>query len=431
MTTLPYLFEPREYQIQLLKKLDNWCKRALLLWHRRAGKDVCLWNYIIKRAMQEKGLYYYFLPTYTQGKKIIWDWITNNGFRFLNYIPNEIIASKNSTELKIELINNSIVQIIGTDNYDAIRGTNPIGCIFSEYAYHNPMVWEVVKPILTINDGWAVFNTTPNGKNHCYDLWEMAQNNKDWHTQILTVKDTNIISEDIIDKERKEWMSEQMIQQEYYCSFAVGAIGAFYADNLELAEKENRICSVPYDSNIEVYTAWDIGWSDDTSIIFWQQLGKEIRIIDHYSNNGMTVAEYIRILKDKWYNYGNHYFPHDAFAKRMNDGKSVVNFAEEYGLTVSRTPQVSILEWINQVRKIFTRLWFDKDKTKELVKHIWLYKREYNEKKKVFSKNPLHDFTSHDNDSLRYLSLCIQEEQIEDNSEEEYLNYNVKTKLAY
>ena len=116
---------------------------------------------MVKKAIEKIGVYFYFLPTYTQAKKIIWDGIDNNGFKFLDHIPEKITKNKNGQEMKIELINGSIIQLIGTDNYDAIRGTNPIGCVFSEYAFQNPMAWEVVKPILKLNGGWAIFNTTP------------------------------------------------------------------------------------------------------------------------------------------------------------------------------------------------------------------------------------------------------------------------------
>ena len=164
---IPY--KPRDYQLPLIKSLET-KDRAMCLWHRRAGKDLTLWNILIKKAIETKGLQYYLLPTFTQAKRIIWDGITIDGLRFVDFIPNKIIKNTNGTEMKIEMINGSIIQLIGTDHYDAIRGTNPCGCVFSEFAFHNPMAWEVVKPILKVNKGWAVFNTTPNGKNHAYDM---------------------------------------------------------------------------------------------------------------------------------------------------------------------------------------------------------------------------------------------------------------------
>ena len=167
-------FKPRDYQQGVVDYIISGGTRAFLLWHRRSGKDLLLWNLMFRMAIQKKGLYYYFLPQYTAAKKIIWDGITIDGMRFIDYIPKEMVVNRNETELKLNLTNGSIIQLIGTDNYDSIRGTNPIGCVFSEYAYQNPQAWEVVKPILKVNKGFAIFNTTPNGKNHAYEIYGMV-----------------------------------------------------------------------------------------------------------------------------------------------------------------------------------------------------------------------------------------------------------------
>ena len=195
MKTIKIPFKPRDYQLPLIQAIDSGkVKRAVACWHRRAGKDIALWNLLIKKALLEKGLYYYFLPTYAQAKKIIWDGINNSGFKFIDYCPSEAISAKNGTELKLTLKNGSIVQLIGTDTFDAIRGTNPRGCVFSEYAFQNPMAWDVVKPILKVNGGWAVFNSTPNGKNHFYHMIEMAKNNDNWFCERLSIKDTKVLT---------------------------------------------------------------------------------------------------------------------------------------------------------------------------------------------------------------------------------------------
>ena len=173
--TLPHRYRPRDYQLPLLRAIDNGIKHIFVLMHRRAGKDITLWNAFIKRAFQVKGLHYYLLPTYAQAKKVIWDGMTNDGIRFLDFIPKELVKSQNSQELKIELVNGSILQLIGTDKYDGVRGTNPITLVYSEYAFHNPMAREVLSPIIRANKGIEVFNTTPNGHNHAEILWKYAQ----------------------------------------------------------------------------------------------------------------------------------------------------------------------------------------------------------------------------------------------------------------
>ena len=148
--------------------------------------------------------------------------------------------------MKIELTNGSIFQIIGTDKYDAVRGTNPIGCVFSEYAFQNPLAWDVVRPILTQNKGWAVFNTTPNGKNHCFDLYKSVKDDSKWFTEVLTIDDTDCIDKEDVDLERKSGMTEDMIEQEFYCSFDIGTRGSYYSDQMAQIREEERIATLPF-----------------------------------------------------------------------------------------------------------------------------------------------------------------------------------------
>lgn len=148
--------------------------RAVLVWHRRAGKDKTTLNFTIMKMLQRVGLYYYFLPTYAQGKKIIWDGIGSDGFAFMQHFPNYLVAGRSETEMQVTFRNGSVFQVIGTDKIDSIVGTNPIGCIFSEYSLQNPKAWDLTRPILGENGGWAVFVYTPRGKNHGHRLFELA-----------------------------------------------------------------------------------------------------------------------------------------------------------------------------------------------------------------------------------------------------------------
>jgi len=395
--------------LKLLAAIDKGYKRVFSLWHRRAGKDLTLWNLTIKKAIEDVGLYYYLLPTFTQAKKIIWDGITNDGYKFINYIPKELIEHRNGSEMKIELKNGSMIQLIGTDNYDSIRGTNPRGCVFSEYAFQNPMAWEVVKPILKVNKGWAVFNTTPNGKNHAYDLYTMAQQSPYWFCEKLTINDTDVLADSDISKERDEGMTEEMIQQEYYCSFDIGALGSYYARLVQRARDDNRIIPIPYEPNILTNLYLDLGRNDSTSIIFEQTVGREVRIIDFYEDSGREIAHYCKELDKKPYRYGKMYLPHDATHRRLESDKTIQEQFEEAGFRTEIVPKDNINNGIQQVRKMFPRLYFDKEKTAQLIRALENYHREWDEKAKVFRNQPKHDWSSHSSDAMRYLAVGYEE----------------------
>ena len=413
--TLPHKFIPREYELPVLGALDSGVKRAVCVWHRRAGKDKTGLNYMIKRMGEQVGVYYYFMPTYAQGKKIIWDGIDKTGLKFLDHFPKELVSSKNEAEMKVKLRNNSLFQVIGTDNIDAIVGTNPIGCVFSEYALQNPLAWDFIRPILRENKGWALFLYTPRGHNHGYGLYNMAQLNPEWFCELLTVNYTKkpdgspVISSEDIEKERKEGMDEDLIQQEYFCSFEGAMSGSYYGKNLQRAIEEDRIANVPYDFNLKVNTAWDLGIGDSMAIWFFQIHGDSFRLIDYYESSGESLVHYIKMMQEKEYLYDTHYAPHDIKVRELTTGKTRLETARKLGINFKVIPNFPIEEGIDAARRVFNRCWFDKNKTKCGVDALMNYHKEYDDKKQEFKQHPVHDWSSHAADAFRMLALGVKD----------------------
>lgn len=404
-------FEPRPYQLEFFRAMDNGCKRAVLVWHRRAGKEIACFNYMIRQAYWHRvGTYVYFFPTSTLGRRILWDGANKDGKRFLDYIPKEIIEGQpNSNEMKIRLKNGSVIQIIGSDQIVNV-GINPVGCVFSEYSLQDPKCWNFVRPILRENQGWAVFNFTPRGKNHAYDLWLMAKNNPEWFCQTLTIRDTGVLSESDMESERAEGMSDHLIEQEYYCNFDQGSEGAYYAKLLSKAERQGRICVVPWEPSTAVDTYWDLGVSDETVILLVQNVGNQIHIINMYRNQGEGLNHYARWLQseaDKYdYVMGDHYAPHDIQVRELGSGaKTRLQIAKDLGIRFNIVPRLSIQEGIELTRGIFPRLWIDTDKCGYLIKSIENYHKSFNERLNVYSDKPVHDWSSHCCDALRYLAV--------------------------
>ena len=409
--TIPYNYKPRWYQVPFWVAMEAGCKRAVLVQNRRAGKDITAWNWTIRQAVEIPGIYYYIFPSFAQGRKVLWDGKTIDGNKFLNFIPKSLVHKVNNTEMKITLTNESLIQIVGSDNYDALRGTNPIGCVFSEYADQDPMAWQSIRPILDINKGWAVFCFTPKGNNHGKFLFDMAKENKNWYASLLTVEDTKLLTEDEIQKIREEGMSEEMIRQEYYCDFAAGIQGAYYARYVTKAYKDQRICKSPIDSHLKVHTAWDLGVADSTCIIFFQIYGKEIRIVDYYENSGEGLPHYAKILQDKDYLYGSHYAPHDIEARDFSHGLSRKVVARGLGIHFKTLPTLKLgkHEAIENVRGMFNRFWIDEVKCKHLIECLENYKKKWNDKLQMFSETPQHDWSSHGADATSYMCLAIKQ----------------------
>lgn len=404
-------FKPRWYQVPLFDAIENkGYKRVLAILPRRAGKDISSFTVMLRQAIKRVGVYWYILPTYAQGKKVIFDGIDNQGKRFLDYIPATLITSTNSQDMKIKLINGSMIQIIGANKIDNLVGANPIGCVFSEYALINDRrVYQLIRPILSANDGWCIMISTPRGRNHLWDLWKIAQDNpQEWFSYRLTLDDTKHIPLEQIEIERQSGeMSEDLIQQEYYVSFSCGVEGAYYTRYLDIMRSNNQITQVPWEIDHPVHTAWDLGMRDKTSIIFFQVIGTSVRIIDCYENSDVGLEHYTALLKSKPYQYGTHIAPHDIRVRELGSGLSRIEKASQLGISFDLAPSLSVADGIEAVRSSLGKIWIDEGKCILVIKMLESYRKEYDAKRQVYRDTPLHDKFSDMADALRYMCISL------------------------
>ena len=406
-------FTPRDYQINICRAFEQKDKteirKFVVVWPRRAGKDICAFNLCIRECMRKIGTIFYVFPTFSQGRRILWDAIQNDGMRILDYIPKELVESRNEQQMRVRFKNGSVFQIIGSDNYDnTLVGTNPMGVVFSEYALTDPRAYQFVKPILAANDGWVMFISTPRGKNSLFDLYNVASKSKDWFCEKLTVEDTRHISVDLIEKEIEEGtMSEELAQQEYWCSWTMGVEGAYYTKYIDNLRINAQIGTVPWQMNYPVHTAWDIGVRDFTSIIFFQTISDAIKVIDYYENSKEGLEHYVSLLDSKPYKYGTHIAPHDIAVKEWGSGITRIEKARQLGVSFTLADNVSIHDGIEAVRSTLNRMWIDEQRCSKLIKALENYRQEYDSKKKVYKPYPLHNWSSHAADACRYMCVSL------------------------
>jgi len=414
--SLPHLWRPRVYQKPAWKALEDGCKRAYLVWHRRAGKDdICL-HWTATAGFERVGNYWHMLPEASQSRKAIWDAINpHTGRRRIEEsFPLDIRKRTVDNEMKIELANGSMWQVLGSDNYNSYVGSPPVGVVLSEWALADPAAWAYLMPILEENGGWALFITTPRGKNHAEAFYKMAQNTPGWFCQKLPASATGVYGEDQLKRIKTELIAQYgedeglaKFEQEYECSFSAAVPGAYYGKEINRAENEGRISGVPYDGRYEVFPVFDLGHGDSTSIVFVQIVGREPRIIDHHESSGQSIDFYAKLLREKRYSMPHIILPHDAADGRLSTGKSYEKQFMEHGFKVkvlARTQNVNAD--IGLARKLIDQAWFDKAKTERLITCLGHYHREWDEKNKIFRLVPKHDWSSHSADSFRYAAVA-------------------------
>jgi hypothetical protein len=414
--------EPRDYQVPFLKAFDNGAQYSVISWHRRAGKDVTSFNAMVKRAIQTAGNYYYLFPTRAWAQRALWDNICEwaGGKKLIDLLcPPEVVARKNNSDFFLDLINGSRIKIDGTDNLNFV-GQGGSGYVLSEFSLHKEEVSGFLAPILTEGNAFVIFNGTLRGKsNHLWRLYESNKENSKWFTQWYQLADTKTaywvgegmdINSELVGKtspyDGKLYkniqedvdsgiISYSMARQEYLNEAVSQVENSYYGHELELLKNEERYGNLNI-SNSPVYTFWDLGTSDATSIVFAQILDKKPIIIDYHESSGKKIEDYATIINSKNYKYGGHFAPHDV-SKRMLFG-DLITRAKEVGLDFRRVPKTnSVLQDIEICRRIMRNVYIH-ERCEDLLEHLMHYRESP-------SGKPVHDKHSHAADAFRTMVM--------------------------
>lgn len=411
---LPNGWQPRPYQRAAWDALERGRKRALLVWHRRAGKDDLILHRTSVAAHERVANYWHCLPRYEQARKAIWEAINphTGKKRIDEAFPPAIRARTDNSSMVIELKCGSMWRVVGSDNPDSLVGAPPAGISFSEWAICNPSSWAYLAPILAENNGWATFITTPRGRNHVKTMYDMAKNNPEWFAQILRASDTGAVSQKTIEDQRIEYHSiygidegDALIEQEYNCSFEGAILGAYYGREMLRCEQDNRIGIVPIESSVPVNTAWDLGKGDHMAIWCWQIVAGQIRIVDFLQGQRNFVPEYCDLLNERGY-HGEDIVPHDAKVPELGSGKTRIETMISHKRTPVLCPDHRVDDGINAVRQTLPMCWFNESTTGPGCEALRQYSKQWDDDKKTFKDLPLHDWASHPADAFRYLAMA-------------------------
>lgn len=198
-------------------------------------------------------------------------------------------------------------------------------------------------------------------------------------------------------------------------AFQQSVEGAYYAKQFRWLYTNKRIGQLPDNSHLPVHTFWDIGVGDSTAIWFVREVGEEFHVIDYYENSGEGLRHYMKVLKDRGYEYGEHWGPHDIENREFGaDAKSRKELAQEgyeidgqmYSMTFNVVPKTGVDTGIESVREILPSCVFDEEKCAEGISHLEGYRKEWDDKRGCWKDKPLHDFTSHGADGFRYFAVA-------------------------
>lgn len=377
---------------------------AALICHRRAGKTVATINDTVQRALytqRPRARYAYIAPFYAQAKQIAWD--------YLKYYTAQIRTKASESALSVDLFNDSRITLYGADNPDSLRGIYLDGVDIDEYGQCRPNLWtEIIRPTLADRQGWATFIGTPNGPNHFYDLWELALNDPNWFTMVLRASESNIIPAEELE-EMKRLMSEDEYEAEMECSWFASVRGSYYGKELQQANITEE--ELPVVSHVPCHYVFDLGFTDSTACWRWQEFPDHILLSLAREWNSEAIQFYIDWLhgqRDSGVTIGNVWLPHDARAKSLQTGRSIVEQFLANGITPRLVPNLGINDGIAAARMLFPTLIFSGPACHQGLNALKTYHREFNEETKAFRNRPFHDSSSHFADAFRYLALVAR-----------------------
>ena len=424
-------FPYRTYQVPVDECLfKKGRKRLLLLWSRRSGKEATSWTLLVKSAILHPGLYVIVYPTGVRGRAILWEGsllIDGRTVKFLDMVPARFILRINHQEMKIFLTNGSILWVLGGDiDADKLRGTNIRGIVYAEFAFQKPDIYYTVLPILRQNGGWLAGQSTYDGINHFYELFNGAKNNPDWDCfegnarTLVDEKGERYITDEMIDEDRRGNMPEWLINQEYYNQVDEQNEKYYFSGGMKSVNDNNRIVADLCLPSYPLYSFWDWGMNDACAIILAQFVSDGVNlkphIVGYIEENNKALNDYFSKIRSFAASRNliirDHMIAHDG-AKRDYNKKSLIDLGREAGepcTLIERVP--SKMYSIELARRLLYYTYFDRDGTVRLREGLSKYQKEYDEDKKTYREHPLHNWASHSADAYQTMSVAVDKKLI-------------------
>ena len=404
-------WSPAPHQLAAWRDMEAEVPNILLVCHRRWGKDEIGLNDCAIQAAKYPATYFYCLPEQEHARRSLWTMINpKTGLRRIEetFPPGFRIGNLKEQDMAIDVHSRdgkqSRVQLLGSDNYDAIVGGSPRGVYFSEWAIADPRALAMLRPIIEENGGFFRFLTTPRGKkNHVYKQMIAQAGKSRWAVHYQNALQTNVYNEIQLEVIRQENISlygaevgESLYRQEYLCTFEDIVPGSFYSDLMLKLERMGAFGSHKPVMSEPVYAAFDIGYRDAMAIWYAQVMPDNTVILVGYDEfHKKSVPDTIKILREYEWNYGAILLPHDAVQHQVTSGETVETILTKNGFTCYIMPQSNEAAQIESVRELLPRCEFNETRCERGITCLRAYHNQYKEKLETWSPNAVHDWSSH------------------------------------
>ena len=372
----------------------------VLLAHRRFGKTVLAIGILIYKAQACKAhrpTVHYYAPSYAQAKKVAW--------AYLQDFTQGTGAKYNESELKCTLPTGAVIQLGSADNPDASRGIYSDFVVLDEPAQMPTRMWtEVLRPALSDRKGGMLMIGTPKGRHGLfYDSYQNAEHNDSWWRGVYRSSETGIIDPGELEEIRLS-LSTSEYDQEMECDWSASIRGAYYGEVMNQIEEEGSITTVLHDEQNKVYCTFDLGVNDATAIWYFQIDGDLVNFIDYDEITNSGIPDIVAHMKRKPYNYGKMVFPFDVNVQSLATGFTRKHTLQQLGIDVIVAPKLPLIDSIDKTRSFLRNTRYDAVKCRAGLEALRQYRSDWDDKNGVLRLRPVHDFSSHGADSMRYLA---------------------------
>jgi len=390
--------------------MEHEVRNILVVGHRRMGKSELMLNDVGVRAAMTPANYFYMFPEQEHARRAMMKSINKEtGLRRIDeaFPPGFRIGDVKEQEMVVEVRSaggkKSVIQFLGSDNYDAVRGASPYGIYLDEWADCDPQALAVLRPIVEQNGGYFRFLTTPKGQNHVWKQFCSQQGKPDWAVHYLQATETGVFTDAQLQTILDEYVSlygpelgQGLYEQEYLCAFSTVTPGSYYIDLLLKLEKAGRMAGVLPRETEPVYAAMDLGWDDALAIWYTQvQADGEVALVGYEEMRKKSIPDVIKVLKEKPWHYGALLLPHDGAHHEVTSGETCETIFTRNGFLVYVMPRTDEISQIASVRLLLPRCRFNATSCERGLTCLKAYHNKYRQDTDSWSPKAQHDWSSH------------------------------------